>query len=235
MMSFKDLSVCLIFKYLINPKSARYCSENLSHLPFFNFLSPSYRHHDVPQRSVRWQHRPGGWGHRGQRGEASGHHHPWWQDTGRCAGGRRPWQEVHQGGAGAPSHQKWSFAKWSPGAQKGPSFEDCAWKSSKYLTVREILLQIHNISRLQNLWDISPKRQYLMVADFVRYYTSNTISGGCRFCDITPDPQCLYLSFCLVVLLSCCLFVFLSFCLFVFLSLSLFRTVEDCLVKAGFT
>ena len=28
---------------------------------------------------------------------------------------------------------------------------DCAWKSSKYLTVREILLQIHNISRLQNL------------------------------------------------------------------------------------
>ena len=37
------------------------------------------------------------------------------------------------------------------GAQKGPSFEDCAWKSSKYLTVREILLQIHNISSLQNL------------------------------------------------------------------------------------
>ena len=36
-MSFKDLSVCLIFKYLINPKSARYCSENLPHLPLLTF------------------------------------------------------------------------------------------------------------------------------------------------------------------------------------------------------
>ena len=37
MMSFKDLSVCLIFKYLINTKSARYCSENLPHLPLLTF------------------------------------------------------------------------------------------------------------------------------------------------------------------------------------------------------
>ena len=181
----------------------------------FNFLSPSYRHHDVPQRSVRWQDRPGGWGHRGQRGEARGHHHPWWQDIGRCAGGRRPWQEVHQGGAGAQSHQTWSFAKGSPGAQKEPSFQDCAWKSSKYLTVREILLQIHNISRLQNLWDISPKRQYLMVADFVRYNTSNTISGGCRFCEILHQIHTV--SICLVVGFFFWLFLsfgaFLSFCL----------------------
>ena len=70
---------------------------------------------------------------------------------------------------------------------------------SQYL---EILHQNHNISWLHISWDITPAPQYLIfadfvryytrtiisryltVADFVRYYTITTISHGCRFCEI---------------------------------------------------
>ena len=37
---------------------------------------------------------------------------------------------------------------------------------------------------MQISWDIRPGPQYLMVVDFVRYYTRTTISHGCRFCEI---------------------------------------------------
>ena len=82
---------------------------------------------------------------------------------------------------------------------------------------------------------------YLIVLDFVRYFTK--IKYVNCLLEILPFAFCLFsfvfLSFCLFVFFSFCLFVFLSFCLCVFvslsLSLSLFRTVEDCLVKAGFT
>ena len=36
----------------------------------------------------------------------------------------------------------------------------------------DMLHQNHNISWLQILWNITPHLQYLMLADFVRYYTS---------------------------------------------------------------
>ena len=63
----------------------------------------------------------------------------------------------------------------------------------------EILNQNHNISWLQfhemshsNLnisflrisWDFTPESQYLMVADFMRYYTRIPISQGCKFHEI---------------------------------------------------
>ena len=163
MMSFKDLSVCLIFKYLINPKSARYCSENLSHLPFFNFLSPSYRNHDVPQRSVRWQHRPGGWGHRCQRGEAMMARHwalCWWQKT---LTGSTP-----RGGRGSKS-SKMKFCKMIPWCSEGTLF----WR---------LCLEKFKISHCS--WDTTPDLQYLKLAKFMRYFTKTTISHGCRFREI---------------------------------------------------
>ena len=49
---------------------------------------------------------------------------------------------------------------------------------------RDILNQNLNSIWLQISWDITQEPQYLMVADFMRYYTRTTISHGCRFCEI---------------------------------------------------
>ena len=57
--------------------------------------------------------------------------------------------------------------------------------------------QNHKTSWLQILWHITPEPQYLMVADFMRYYTITTISHGCRFSDIlhkTPNNSWLKIS-----------------------------------------
>ena len=70
---------------------------------------------------------------------------------------------------------------------------------SKYLSVRGILHHIHNIPGLQNLWDVSQKQQYLMVANFVKYYTNTTISHSCRFCEILHWRQQEFHSFNLMV------------------------------------
>ena len=75
--------ICKILQW----KSATFAS--------FNFLSPSYRHHDVPQRSVwnqkRWL-RPS-WSKRWSRRSSSS---PIWQGLWNCADDRRP----RQGGRG---------------------------------------------------------------------------------------------------------------------------------------
>ena len=48
----------------------------------------------------------------------------------------------------------------------------------------EILHQNHNISWLQISWYNTPKPHYLMVANFIRYFTNTTIFHGCRFDEI---------------------------------------------------
>ena len=42
----------------------------------------------------------------------------------------------------------------------------------------------YQISQFQILSDIKPEPKYLMVADFMRYYSWTTISHGYRFCEI---------------------------------------------------
>ena len=49
---------------------------------------------------------------------------------------------------------------------------------------REIFHQDQHISWLQILWDITPGSTYLMVANFMRYYTRTMISHGWRFHEI---------------------------------------------------
>ena len=129
----------------------------------FNFLSPSYRHHDVPQRSVRWQHRPGGWGHRGQRGEAMMARHwalCWWQKT---LTGSTP-----RGGRGSKS-SKMKFCKMIPWCSEGTLF----WR---------LCLEKFKISHCS--WNTTPDPKYLTLAEFMRYFTKTTISHGCRFREI---------------------------------------------------
>ena len=66
-------------------------------------------------------------------------------------------------------------------------------------------------------------------------FVSNSIPGGCRFCEILHQIQnisiCLFvlLYFCLFVFLSFCAFVLLSFCLFVFLFFCFFAFMSFCL------
>ena len=58
------------------------------------------------------------------------------------------------------------------------------------LFVRYQVNQIQNISRLQSLWNVPPKPQYLMITSFMRYYTRATMVkiSHCSW-DTTPDPQ----------------------------------------------
>ena len=93
------------------------------------------------------------------------------------------------------------------------------------------------ISWVQISWVITPKSKYLVVADFMRYYTRIKISHGCRFHEIlhqnhniswlqiswevipgllyliVAEPQYLCLSFWPFLFLSFCLFLY--FCKFV--------------------
>ena len=55
------------------------------------------------------------------------------------------------------------------------------------------LYKFHNISWFHISWDIKPEPNYLMVADFVKYYTSIPISHSCRFYEIlhqNPNISC---------------------------------------------
>ena len=106
-----------------------------------------------------------------------------------------------------------------------------------WLNFHEKLNKNHNFSWLHISWDITPGPQYLIIADFMRYYTPEPkISHGCWFYeiwhqklniswlqilwDITPEPQHLiFKSICRLVVLAFCLFcIFVFFCLSVFLS-----------------
>ena len=166
MMSFKDLSVCLIFKYLINPKSARYCNRNLPHLPLLTFC---------PQTSwcpskicpmatqARWL-RPS-WSKRWSQWSSSSmmaRHWAlcWWQKT---LTGSTP-----RGGRGSKS-SKMKFCKMIPWCSEGTLF----WR---------LCLEKFKISHCS--WDTTPDPQYLTLAEFMRYFTKTTISHGCRFREI---------------------------------------------------
>ena len=100
------------------------------------------------------------------------------------------------------------------------------------------------ISCLQISWDITPTEpQYLMVEDFMRYYTRIAISFGCRYHEILHKNWCMVADFmnqnCYIFLLQIswditpvtnlqlvcpfCLFVFLSHCFFI----EIFKTTES--------
>ena len=103
----------------------------------------------------------------------------------------------------------------------------------------EIYHQNHNILWLQISWDFTQEPQYLMTADFMRYYTWTGISYGCRFheilyqnhniswlqisWDLTPNPWYLmvtdfmryYTRTTISSLWPFCLFVFVFFLPFV--------------------
>ena len=134
----------------------------------------------------------------------------------------------------------------------------------RYLVVSDSILDIssgqvcHNISWLKIQWDITPKPKYLMVPDFMRYYTKTTISHGCRFHEIlhrtlisrgcinhetlhqNHNISRLQISWHITQnsniswlqiswdLIAELQFVFLSFCHFVFLSLCLFVSFFCC-------
>ena len=62
------------------------------------------------------------------------------------------------------------------------------WKQQNQYNKTEIwyyeILHSHlNISWMKISWDITPEPQYIMVADFVRYCTSTTISHDCITCE----------------------------------------------------
>ena len=60
----------------------------------------------------------------------------------------------------------------------------------------EIIHQTQNISRLQISWDITPESQYLMVADFLRYYTRTTrYNISQEFLKVWDIGMILYLQF----------------------------------------
>ena len=71
----------------------------------------------------------------------------------------------------------------------GCRFHEILHQNKNIQWFHEILHQSQNISWLQISWDITPESKYLMVADFMRYYTRIKISHGCRFHEILHQNQ----------------------------------------------